>query len=149
MEKSLKRADMVVTVSKFTRKEILNYFTYPEKRIKVIYNGFNSLPNNDCKYGNIADKFIKENNLPPSYIFYIGTLDPRKNIDRLIEAFSLCREKFKDFPDLFIGGINFQDWGKSNLKTKIEKLKLFNHIHLCGVLEKKLLIASLVLGFPI
>jgi glycosyltransferase involved in cell wall biosynthesis len=152
METSLKRADMVVTVSKFTRSEILNYFSFPKERIKVIYNGFNPVPNNNSKYGDRADKFIKKNNLPPSYLLYIGTLDPRKNIVRLIEAIFLCRGEFKDFPHLLIAGINFQEWVKSGLKTKIDDLGLSNHFHLCGVLEKELLIGltqkSYILCYP-
>jgi glycosyltransferase involved in cell wall biosynthesis len=152
MESSIKRADMVVTVSKFTRNEILNYFSIPKERIKVIYNGFNPVSNINGKLKTKADKFITENNMPRSYLFCIGALDPRKNIHRLIKAIHQCREESKDFPHLLIAGIDFRDWVESDLKMTAEKLGLSNHIHLCGVLEKDLLIGlmqkSYILCYP-
>jgi glycosyltransferase involved in cell wall biosynthesis len=147
MEKSLNRADMIVTVSKFTRNEVLNHFSFPDERIKVIHNGFNQIPCNDGKLKDRANKFIHSKKLPPSYLICVGTSDPRKNIARLIEAFSLCRKESEDFPHLVIAGIDWQDWVKSGLKIKTEKLGLSNYVHSYGLLEKELLIGLIQMSF--
>jgi glycosyltransferase involved in cell wall biosynthesis len=147
MEKTLNRVDMVVTVSKFTRNEVLNYFSYPDERIKVIHNGFNRIPYNNGKLKDRADKFIKTNKLPLSYLFCIGTLDPRKNIGRLVEAFHRCREESEDFPHLVIAGIDWQDWVESDLRIKTEKLGLSNFVHICGVLEDDLLAGLIQMSY--
>lgn len=140
METSLKRVDMVVAVSEFTRLEIEKYFSFPTDRIRVVYNGFKPTQGNNGKIEKKADKFIKENNLPQSYLFYIGASDPRKNLDRLIDAIFRCKDKLKDFPHLLIAGADFHNLMKSKIGIKINNLKLSKHIHLCGVLEKDLLI---------
>ena len=136
---SLARADMVTTVSEFTRKEILNYFSFPEDRIRVIQNGFNSswMGKN---YGQEKENtFIERNDIPQAYLLYIGSLDPRKNLERLLEAMARCKRETPDFPDLTVAGISQQQWINSNHAISAKKLGLTDHIHLCGVVEKNVL----------
>jgi glycosyltransferase involved in cell wall biosynthesis len=140
METSLRRVDMVCTVSEFTRQEFLSFFSFPSDRIKVIHNGFTSTQSDNGHYEKKANEYLKINNLPQSYLFHIGASDPRKNLDRLIEAMFQCREQYKDIPHLLVAGINTQDWATSDTKIRIEELGLSSHIHLCGVLKKDLLI---------
>jgi glycosyltransferase involved in cell wall biosynthesis len=152
MTVSLARADMVITVSEFTRKEILNYFSFPEDRIRVIQNGFNS----SCMgkdYGQKEENaFIERSNIPQAYLLYIGSLDPRKNLERLIEAIARCKNETPDFPDLAVAGISQQQWLNSNLAIRAKELALSDHIHLCGVVEKSILFGliknSLALCYP-
>jgi glycosyltransferase involved in cell wall biosynthesis len=135
---SLARADMVTTVSEFTRKEILNYFSFPEDRIRVIQNGFNSWVGENCGQEN-ENTFIEMNNIPQAYLLYIGSLDPRKNLQRLIETIARCKKETPDFPDLAIAGISQQQWNSSSLAISAKELSLTDHIHLCGVVEKSIL----------
>ncbi len=149
---SLARVDMVTTVSEFTRKEILNYFSFPEDRIRVIQNGFNS----SCmgkNYGQEEENtFIERNNIPQAYLLYIGSLDPRKNLKRLIEAIARCKKETPDFPDLAVAGISQQQWINSNLAISAKELGLTDHVHLCGVVEKSILFGliknALALCYP-
>ncbi len=149
---SLARADMVITVSEFTRKEILNYFSFPEDRIRVIQNGFNS----SCmgkNYGQEEENtFIERNNIPQAYLLYIGSLDPRKNLKRLIGAIARCKKETPDFPDLAVAGISQQQWINSNLAISAKELGLTDHVHLCGVVEKSILFGliknALALCYP-
>lgn len=149
---SLARADMVITVSEFTRKEVLNYFSFPEDRIRVIQNGFNSsfMGKN---YGQEEENtFIERNNIPQTYLLYIGSLDPRKNLERLIEAIARCKKETPDFPDLAVAGISQQQWINSNLAISAKDLGLTDHIHLCGMVEKSILFGliknALALCYP-
>jgi glycosyltransferase involved in cell wall biosynthesis len=136
---SLARADMVTTVSEFTRKEILNYFSFPEDRIRVIQNGFNSSwVGKNCGQEN-ESTFIEMSNIPQACLLYIGSLDPRKNLQRLIEAIARCKKETPDFPDLAIAGISQQQWNNSSLAIRAKELSLTDHIHLCGVIEKSIL----------
>jgi len=140
MQRSLKRADMVATVSEFTRNEVLNCFSYPEDRIRVIHNGFAPVQSNGKYYQKKADLFIEKQNLPHSYVIYTGVLDPRKNLGRLIEAIARCEKSTKGFPEMLIVGISFEDWIRSEYASRAKELGLFNHIHLCGVVEKDVLV---------
>jgi len=66
-------------------------------------------------------------------------LDPRKNLERLIEAIAQCRQDVDDFPDLVIAGISLVEWNNSTCARKAKKLGVFDHIHICGVVEKDVL----------
>ncbi len=139
MEISLKRVDMVAAVSEFTRQEIIKYFSFPEDRIRTIHNGFSL--NHIGKRCNRKKKgrFQKDNNIPQFYLLYIGVLDPRKNLSRLIEALAVCRKKSKDFPELILIGITYDQWIRSDQARKAKELKIYDNIYIAGIVEKDIL----------
>ena len=140
MRISLKRVNMICAVSEFTRQELIKYFNYPGERIKVIHNGFAPIQNNGGMYNKKADDFIQKHNLPEQYLLFIGTADPRKNLDGLIEALLYLKNDYKDIPPLLIAGIQEQEWSKSDIKNKAQKHGLIPYLHACGVLPRDLLI---------
>ena len=139
MFKSLARADMVTTVSEFTRKEVLSYFSFPEDRVRVIPNGVDTSWIDRCYCGDKAKSSGKEINLPQNYLLYIGSLDPRKNLKRLFEAIARCKKETPDFPDLAIAGVSQEQWLSSNQAVSVKELSLTDHIHLCGIVERNIL----------
>ncbi len=76
-------ADYIIAVSESARSDLLKYTSFPSEKIKVIYQGFE----------NISQEFIdkkatvKKYKLDFPYILYVGTIEPRKNINILIKAF--------------------------------------------------------------
>jgi glycosyltransferase involved in cell wall biosynthesis len=139
MNLSLKRADLVVAVSKHTRLELLKYFTISENRIKVIHNGFRPYHSAENREQKEIENFTKKNRLPKDYLLFIGVLDPRKNLEGLIKALLKLKKERNDCPDLVIAGISQKDWCKSNQYKKAVELNLLKHIHITGVLEKDIL----------
>lgn len=81
---SLKRAQKVFTISEFSKREIIEYYKYPEKDIVFTYPGIHKY-----QLSNIKDQ--KNKTIKP-YILFVGTLQPRKNIQRLIKAFELIND---------------------------------------------------------
>ena len=139
MEISLKRVDMVATVSDFTRQEIIKYFSFPEDRIRTIHNGFSlNHIGKGCNEGKIGS-FLKDNNIPQLYLLYTGVLDPRKNLSRLIEALAVCRNESKIFPDLVLIGITYDQWIRSDHARKAKELEIFDNIYVGGIVEKDIL----------
>jgi glycosyltransferase involved in cell wall biosynthesis len=95
---SIKRAQKVFTISEFTRSEIIKYYRYPEKDIVVTYPG---ITNSKYKISNIKNTDQKlKSILNTKFILFVGTIQPRKNIERLIDAFEMIRENV----DLIICG---------------------------------------------
>ncbi len=87
MARSIDRSDMVLTVSQFSKQEISELLGYPEERISVV----------PCAPSNLA---VEGKNTPPvdvSYLLYVGTIEPRKNLVRLIRAFD-CLKKEQGIP---------------------------------------------------
>lgn len=106
---SLKRADKIIAVSEFTKKEIVDIYKIDPDKIEVIYNGGAREAFSGKSSKEEILKFAKKNKLPEDFILYVGTLQPRKNIPFLLRNFVRFKEKFSDNKDigkikLVIGG---------------------------------------------
>ena len=83
----ISKADLVLTNSQFTKSEIMKYYRTSTEKIKVIHLGitarFKSTINKQTlgKYG-----------IHKEYFLFLGTIEPRKNIQKLIEAYEAYRE---------------------------------------------------------
>lgn len=101
--KSCFRATKIITVSNFSKREILKYINIPEEKIKVIYNG---LILQTQKFKGNEDDILKKYSLAKKYILYVGTIEPRKNLEGLINAFKMLisDEKYKNKYNLVIVG---------------------------------------------
>jgi glycosyltransferase involved in cell wall biosynthesis len=82
---SIKKASKITTISKSSKNDIIKAYGINESKIAVVYPGVKQILNMklmDKK--ELARKF----NIEGDYILFVGTLQPRKNVARLIEAFS-------------------------------------------------------------
>ncbi|SEM71416.1 Glycosyltransferase involved in cell wall bisynthesis [Mucilaginibacter gossypiicola] len=107
MPRISKKAKLIFTVSDFSKAEIIKYLHVDAVKIKVVYNGVSELP---------APSFIETNY--GKYILAVGSIDKRKNIQNLVEAFGLI--KHKNFKLIIVGDSNaiFNNEGNENLKTR-------------------------------
>jgi len=87
--RGIKRASHIIVTSETTRNDLISYLKIPDDRISVIYNGLD----------HSVFKPYKVRLLDKPYILYVGSERPRKNLDRLIEAFAAVR---KEFPELLL-----------------------------------------------
>lgn len=135
LQNSIKRADFIICDSYFTKNELLNIFNIKEEKVQVIYLGV------DKKEPHKVEK--NDNN----YLLYIvGTYQPRKNVNKLIDAFKILCSKF-DFDYKLIIQV-----GAGNIPEEIiRKVKEYNleeKIKLVGRLSESELI-SLISGAKI
>ena len=97
---SIKNAKRVFTISNASKNDIINQYGIPEKQVSVTYPGIKKITEE------LPMKGIKK---PQTYILFVGTLQPRKNITRLIQAFALIlkdkknEKKYQDLQLLIIG----------------------------------------------
>lgn len=100
---SIKNATKIITVSNFTKSEIIDIFNVPSEKIAVIYEGVDAsslmIPKKESDV-NILNKY----NIEKPYIFTVGHLEPRKNFLRLIKAFEILDSRYKGSFQLVIGG---------------------------------------------
>ena len=105
MDYSVKRSDKIVTVSHFSGQEIQKYLDVPEEKISVVYNA-PSLVNETADYDDVCQKY----GIRKPYILFIGTIEPRKNVARLLRAFDLLKGEYKLPHQLVLaGGKGWQD----------------------------------------
>lgn len=132
---SLKRADAIIAVSEFTKNEIISYYKIAPDKIHVAYNS-------------IADEFFSHSSenekesvrkkyaLPEKYILYIGTLQPRKNIPRLIEAFARIQNRIPDVGLVIGGNKNAHNFDK-RIDGKIKEIDLKDKVIFPGYIDDK------------
>lgn len=95
---SAARASVVLADSQATADDLTRFYGTPTGRIRVAYPGVNLPPVGDIQ--TVQAKF----NLPSRYFAYVGTLQPRKNIARLVQAFSLARKTLGSEVGLVLAG---------------------------------------------
>ena len=92
LPKTLRNVDMIIADSKNTKKDLINLQNIIEEKIRVIYPGVSPVFQQSKKKPDLD--FLPEISRLP-YILYVGTIEPRKNIQVLIEAYYfLKREGF-------------------------------------------------------
>lgn len=131
---SIKNADKIIAISEATKKDILKF--YPEvsaEKIKVIYHGFSadifSQERNIMKENELKDKL----GIKGEYILYSGALQPRKNIEKLIAAFELYKQKTKSDIKLVLAGERAWLW--ENVEQKIKNSRYRRDIVMTGRLK--------------
>lgn len=87
MPQSIKRADKIVTFSKDTKQDIMKIFKVPSKRIHVVYPGIEDHPISQYNTAEDRKKITSRFGIIKDYIFFIGTIEPRKNLIGLVKAY--------------------------------------------------------------
>lgn len=133
---SLKYAKKIITVSNFSKNEILKMYKAEAGKIKVIYNGYNKR-----LYRKIDDKEkIKETlnkyGLEKPYVLYVGRLEKKKNIPALVEAFAVLRDNNKNIKHklVLIGDASF---GYDEAKYIIREFALDLEVIMPGWVEEE------------
>ncbi len=126
MKKSMKRADVIITDSEFSKSEIEKYFPQYSHKVQVVYCGVNSDKFYPVEDKSVIEKVKKSLDIEGEYFLYLGTIEPRKNLERLIEAYSLLLKKDENVPRLVMAG--GKGWLNSNIYQKVVELKLEKYV---------------------
>ncbi len=145
-------ADVIIAISEETKRDIEKYYFIPESKISVVYQSCD-----EAFYKNYSSEEQKivatKYNLPPDFLFYVGTIEERKNLLTIAKAL----KQVKDIPLFVIGKkTSYYDKVKAYLKAnKLEHrvilLEKVNTIELAIIyqLAKIFIFPSLFEGFGI
>ena len=123
----LKRADAIITISVSSKRDILSCYPVDEGKVQVIHLGVDS---RFQPTRGVENDFTRS--LPERYILNIGTLEARKNLPRLLEAYAMARSRGLE-QKLLIGGAS--GWRLSNLARIVDTHKLEEHVRFLGFVE--------------
>jgi len=79
------RADKIIAISQQTKQDIIDFFFIDEKKIKVVYQGCNSIFHHKIS-NNIKQEIQKKYNLPKDYLLSVGSIEERKNLLTILKA---------------------------------------------------------------
>lgn len=126
--KSLKKAEKIIAVSKNTKKDITDIFKINPRKVEVIYEGveFKSLPLKKETACGVESEICFEDlkikyGLKDDYVLFLGTIEPRKNIVALVQAFCGLIYKNKNLEkkyQLILAGA--RGWKYKNVFKEIE-----------------------------
>lgn len=121
-------SEKIITVSEFSKGRINSILKYPNDKIYVVYSAVYEGVIKD--YGYTFYEVKEKYNLPSKYIMTLSTLEPRKNLELLLKAFSSIQDKV-DFDLVLVGR---KGW---KMDEVLEKYNSKNRIHITGFVDDK------------
>ena len=138
MRAAAKRAKRVLTVSEASKQDILHYLRIPADKVEVIYNALDTRlaasPTTE-DMARVRERF----QLTSPFILYAGNIKPHKNVDRLIEAYSILRRRGVLGVKLLIIGDEISKY--PNLRRLVHRFQLHQHVRFLGFVPEATLSA--------
>ncbi|MBM4429670.1 MAG: glycosyltransferase family 4 protein [Chloroflexi bacterium] len=114
----VRRADAIIAVSHSTKRDLMRVYGVPEEKITVVYEAasprFRPLPAERVREARTRYR------LPERYLLAVGTIEPRKNLERLVDALQLLRQKY---PDLCLVIVGSAGWFYQGFFENLERLE--------------------------
>lgn len=120
----MRYADHIIAPSHFVRDEFCETFAFDAERVTVVPEAADAFfsPRSQAD----VEEMLKAFTLPREYLLFVGTLEPRKNVEVLIEALG----RMKNTPHLVLVG--WRGWGEKPWLKMIEEKSLAARIHIPG-----------------
>ena len=127
------RADALITISQYSRQELVERMGVAEERVIVTQLAA------DSRYIRVEDTeriplVRKRYCLPEHFILFVGSLEPRKNVRRLLQAYAQLPSSLRDDIHLVIaGGVG---WLNDDIHPTVLQLGLKDRVHFIGYVEE-------------
>jgi glycosyltransferase involved in cell wall biosynthesis len=122
---SLRRATAVITDSDSTARDVTQLLGVPAERIFTVYPGVS--PDYYPRAPQAVAQFRREMGLPERFVLYLGTLEPRKNLVRLVRAFARL-----DLSDVHLVLAGAKGWYFEDILAEVTRLDVEDRVHLPG-----------------
>lgn len=114
---ALKRADLIITDTEYTRREVAAYFNWPLQRIRAVHLAsaaeFRPFPAEQLR------PVLKEFGLEPGgYVLFTGTIEPRKNLEVLLQAYQQLPDAQRQRWPLVLCG--YRGWASEGLYQRMD-----------------------------
>ncbi len=144
---SARRATRILVVSEHTKREVVGLLGVPAERVVVTPNAARA---HFCPPQPAAlAAFRVRHGLPERFVLYVGTLEPRKNLTTLLDAYAEVARRFPDVPLLVGGG---KGWLYDAIFQRLDALGLREKVTFVGYLDEDELplwyAAATVFAFP-
>lgn len=130
---SVNKATHVMTISESTKKDVIKYYKKNPDDVTVTYIGYDTETFAPVIDDVKIDAVLKKYGITRPYILYLGTLQPRKNLTRLVRAFHLLmsQEKYIDL-GLKLVIVGKKGWLYEELFDEVKRLKMENVVTFTG-----------------
>ena len=116
----LRAADIIIAPSEASKRDALHYYQIPKNKIKVIYEA--AAPHfRPVREPETLARVRQQYHLPQKFILHVATIEPRKNLSRLLEAFATL---LADWPDLKLVLVGKKGWLYEAFFQKLQAMGL-------------------------
>jgi glycosyltransferase involved in cell wall biosynthesis len=144
---SARHATRILVVSEHTKREVVGLLGVPAERVIVTPNAARA--HFTAPDPATLDAFRMRKGLPQRFVLYVGTLEPRKNLTTLLDAYAEVARRFPDLPLVVGGG---KGWLYDTIFQRLERLGLRDQVSFVGYLDEEELplwyAAATVFAFP-
>lgn len=123
----VKRADAIITVSQATKNDLMRYYRTPDRKITVVHEAaspnFRVMPRSEVS--RVREKY----DLPDQFLLAVGTIEPRKNLSRLVEVLARLRRDYRDLHLIVVGA---KGWLFDDFFKRVEDLNLTDAVRMLG-----------------
>jgi glycosyltransferase involved in cell wall biosynthesis len=131
---SARAANLIVTVSEHTKRDLVEFFRINPDKIRVIYPSI--APEFQPAAPEVIARFRAEKGLPERYLLYLGTLEPRKNVATLVKAYARLRSQMgAETPPLILAGA--KGWYYEPLFAQVRELGLERDVTFVGFVSSE------------
>ena len=128
---SLYQSDKVICVSESTEQDLFSLYSLSSKKVEMIYEGRGlafKRENNTARLAKVKKKY----RLPKNYYLSVATLTPRKNLERVLRAFSRLKDKKSEL--FFVGRAEGET--KTRLIFLAIELGIYDRVRFAGWVDK-------------
>jgi len=125
IERGLNKSDLIICISEDCKQTTAEHFNVPLDKMTVVHHGVS--PEIKATPVDAAHSLVKEHyGVDGEYMLYLGKLEARKNISRILEAFAEFHHEHKCDTKLVLAGRRF--WDLHGIDETISRLQLENHV---------------------
>ena len=129
--RAVRTSEVVLADSQHTERELREYLDVPAEKISVAplfaSESFSPLRDSD----RIA-AVKRKHGLKGEYLLFVGVLQPKKNVGRLVEAFSILRAQRKEWRDLQLAIAGSWGWGPVHPIYWVDKFSVSGYVVVLG-----------------
>lgn len=134
LKRSAHQADAIVTVSKNSKKEIIEFLQVPEDKIHIVCPGVDRKVFFPKKNRETKISILQKYAIPGDFFLYLGTMEPRKNIPFLLKAFQIFSQKERNIWLVLAGQ---KGWGYKEIEDCIHELAIQDRIVLADYIPQE------------
>jgi glycosyltransferase involved in cell wall biosynthesis len=131
MNHAVKKSKAIVTVSEYSKNDIIQTLGVPRRKIKMIYEAANPVPVSDSDIVSAWQRF----GITKPYIIFVGVMERKKNIETLAEAFEILKESYKLNIQLVLVGK--EDPYYPEIIQRVQKIKYRDDLVITGMISDK------------
>ncbi len=124
---SVRRSRRIIADSNNTKLDLIRVMNVSKRKVDVVYLGVSSAFHPGAEPGD--EEALNRYGIVRPYLLFVGTLEPRKNINLIIKGFDKITN---DFPDVHLVLAGRRGWMAQAIFDELERRKLLGKVHITG-----------------